>query len=237
MNQATRLSLFPAMIVLCAQMAFATEPETTFTAGFGGENSTCGTMLPSAFGNYDHDSDDVAGHAYVRLSPGGACGGSVTVDTEVSKRVGFAHEGDHGNAFVSAIVGFDQYTQTYEVEPNAHGTPAFHGQGEEGITAAFGLGWDFGKWRWELGANAWAQYDDRIEPLFVQMAGTFGKANEWELDATLGLPVSSATLSWRDETTLRLSYNANELGNYDGTGGELVEGPPTLQIAVDVTVF
>ena len=236
MNTRHAFFRFPALLAAACigQLALA---ETTFSAGVSGENSSCGSLLPAAFGNYDRDSDDVAAHAYLRVSPGGGCSGSISVDTEVSKRSAFGEATDDGQAFVSAIIGFDQHTQTYEVEPNRAGTKAFHAQTEQAVTAAFGLGWDFGDVRAEIGFNAFAEYDDRLEPLFIHSASTFGERDEWELDFTLALPSSSAVLSWRDSTTLRLSYNANELGNYDGTAGDLVEGPPTLEIAIDVKVF
>ena len=178
MNKTTSIAVIAALFELNAV-------GDGFSAGIGASNAQCGTGVPTAYLDYDRDSDDVSAHFVLRTGPNGSCDGQATsVDAQVSKRhelLGIWH--------LDLIGGYDQRIVPFEYEPAA--TKQFRGVEVVTVAGAVSVGAGFGDCRehpcWTVGLvyNAIEQdFEDGggVSPVSVAVSGRFGP---FEFDASL----------------------------------------------------
>lgn len=192
-----------------------------FSAGIGASNAQCGTGVPTAYVDYDRDSDEVSAHFVLRTGPNGSCEGQGTsVDAQVSKR----HELPSIWLF-HLIGGYDQRVVPFEYEPAA--TKQFQGVEVVTVTGAVSFGAGLGDcfedgdeapcWTVGLVYNAIEQdFEDGggVSPISVVVSGRVGP---FEFDASLmERGIGTFDVTWENErirAAVRASNNQYLLDN------------------------
>ena len=121
-----RNPLYPLMVVLLAQVAFAapTDDETRKHVAFGASNAACGTGEPNAAIDIDRDGATTPMHFRIGVGPNGGCSGlGVTVDAQVSVQRDLLVQRDKkgemtSRLFTVAAAGYDSSTVPFEYASN-----------------------------------------------------------------------------------------------------------------------